>query len=69
MEKISKEALQVTKEIMVKFIETGRVSPTNFAEIFPSVHQVVLATITRPAASAPPVADADEAEDRQGGRP
>ena len=49
MEKISKEALQVTKEIVVKFIETGRVSPTNFAEVFPSVHQVVLSTITRPA--------------------
>lgn len=51
MEKSSKEALQVTKEIVVKFIETGRVSPTNFAEVFPSVHQVVLTTITRPAVS------------------
>ena len=48
MEKITKEALQVTKEIVVKFIETGRVSPTNFSEVFPSIHQVVLTTITRP---------------------
>ncbi len=48
MEKDAKEALQVTKEITVKFIETGRVSPTNFNEIFPSVYATVLETITRP---------------------
>jgi len=48
MEKNAKEALQVTKEIVVKFIETGRISPANFAEIFPGVYQVVLQTITRP---------------------
>ena len=48
MEKNAKEALQVTKEIVVKFIETGRVSPGNFAEVFPGVYQVVLQTITRP---------------------
>ena len=50
MEKDAKEALQVTKEIVVKFIETSRVSPGNFADIFPAVYQVVLETITRPAA-------------------
>jgi len=48
MEKDAKEALQVTKEIVVKFIETGRISPANFAEVFPGVYQVVLQTITRP---------------------
>lgn len=48
MEKYAKEALQVTKEITVKFIETGRASPTNFAEIFPAVYRVVLETITKP---------------------
>lgn len=47
MEKDAKEALQVTKEIVVKFIETSRVSPANFADIFPAVYQVVLETITR----------------------
>ncbi|MDR2489269.1 MAG: hypothetical protein LBD42_07245 [Desulfovibrio sp.] len=45
MEKDAKEALQVTKEIIVKFIETSRVSPGNFAEIFPAVYQVVVASI------------------------
>ncbi|MDL2207281.1 hypothetical protein LJB82_00990 [Desulfovibrio sp. OttesenSCG-928-M16] len=54
MEKFAKEALQVTKEIMVKFIESGRVSPANFAEIFPVVHQVVLETITKPNVLAAP---------------
>lgn len=48
MEKDAKEALQVTKEIVVKFIESGRISPANFAEIFPGVYQVVLQTITHP---------------------
>ena len=47
MDKDAKEALQVTKEIVVKFIETSRVSHTNFAEIFPGVYKVVLETITR----------------------
>jgi hypothetical protein len=45
MEKLQKEALQVSKEIVVKFIETGRVSPANFAEVFPSVHKVVRETV------------------------
>ena len=48
MEKDAKEALQVAKEIMVKFIELRKVSPDNFNEIFPSVFGVVLETITKP---------------------
>ncbi len=45
MDKLRKEALQITKEIVVKFIETGRVSPANVAEVFPLVYEVVLASI------------------------
>jgi hypothetical protein len=45
VDKLQKEALQVTKEIVVKFIETGRVSPQNITEIFPAVYDVILATI------------------------
>lgn len=69
MEKDAKEALQVTKEIVVKFIETSRVSPTNFAEIFPSVYQVVLETITAPPLSsrAGRTADANAPEGAQTG--
>lgn len=54
MDKLQKEALQVAKEIVVKFIETGRVSPQNITEIFPAVYDVILGTIagSAPAASA-----------------
>ena len=39
------EALQVAKELTAKFIETRTVSPSNFAEVFPSVYRVVCAAI------------------------
>ena len=45
MDKLHKETLQVTKEIVIKFIESGRVSPSNFEEIFPSVYSVVRSTL------------------------
>jgi hypothetical protein len=45
MEKLHKEALQTSKEILVKFIESGRVSPATFGEVFPSVYKVVCETI------------------------
>ena len=44
MHKEKKEAIQVTKEIMVKFIEMGKVSPTSFPQVFPAVYEVVLQT-------------------------
>ena len=44
MGKENKEALQVTKEI-VKFIETQRISPSNFAEHFPAIYKIVLDTL------------------------
>ena len=53
MDKEAKEALQVTKEIMVKFIETNRASPINFSELFPSVYRTVLETITDSSAVRP----------------
>lgn len=45
MEKLQKEALQVSKEILVKFIEAGRVSPATFGEVFPAVFKVVCDTL------------------------
>ncbi len=45
MDKDSKEALQVAKELTAKFIETRTVSPGNFAGNFPVVFRVVAATI------------------------
>lgn len=39
----SREAmiLKAAKEIVVKFIEVGRVSPTNFADSFKNIYQTV----------------------------
>ncbi len=45
MDKESREALQVAKELTCKFIETRTVSPGNFAEIFPVIYRVVSQTI------------------------
>ena len=37
--------LKVTKEIVVKFIEVGRLSPANFSETFREVHATVRDTV------------------------
>ena len=42
MEKLEREIMQVSKEIAVKFIESQRLSPSNFEEIFPSIYRVVM---------------------------
>ena len=44
MDKLEREVMQVSKEIAVKFIESQRISPSNFEEIFPSIYRVVLET-------------------------
>ena len=39
---VSDEAiLKVTKEVVVKFIEVGRLSPANFDETFQSIYKAV----------------------------
>lgn len=43
---MKKHALQVAKEITVKFIEIGRISPSNFPEFFSSIYNEVLTTIS-----------------------
>ncbi|WP_456325733.1 hypothetical protein [Desulfonauticus submarinus] len=47
MNKLQQQALQVAKEIVVKFIEVGRISPTNFQENFAKIYNHVLETITK----------------------
>lgn len=49
VDKERKEALQVTKELVAKFIETRTVSPSNFGELFPTVYNVVINTLRLPA--------------------
>lgn len=41
MSSIDEQILRATKEIVVKFIETGRVSPTSFHETFTNIYQTV----------------------------
>ncbi|WP_457570952.1 hypothetical protein [Desulfovulcanus sp.] len=48
MDQLQKQALQVTKEIIVKFIEIGRISPNNFPEFFSLIYEEVLKNISRP---------------------
>jgi uncharacterized phage infection (PIP) family protein YhgE len=45
LDKVQKEALQVAKEMLAKFIETRTVSPNTFAEVFPSVYKVIYNTL------------------------
>jgi hypothetical protein len=45
VDKTTLQALQITKEIVVKFVETGRISPGNFAEHFGPIYREVLRTI------------------------
>jgi hypothetical protein len=56
MASIDEQILKASKEIVVKFIETGRVSPTGFPEVFKIVYETVEQTVkgTGPAVPAEP---------------
>ena len=41
MASIDEQILRATKEIVVKFIENGRISPTGFQETFESIYHTV----------------------------
>ncbi len=43
------QILRATKEIVVKFIETGRVSPTGFPEAFKAIYRAVDQTVKQTA--------------------
>ena len=45
MDKESKELRQITKEIVVKFIEMGKITPTSFPQLFPVVYSVIVNTL------------------------
>lgn len=47
MEKLEKQALQVAKEVVIKFIEVGRISPANFGETFQTIYQDVLRAVSQ----------------------
>jgi hypothetical protein len=46
MDSLEKQTLQVAKEIVVKFIEVGRISPANFAEHFGEIYGEILKTVS-----------------------
>jgi len=56
MDSLEKQALQVAKEIVVKFIEVGRISPANFAEHFSEIYGEVLSTVSSGGAGRPEAA-------------
>ena len=43
------QILRATKEIVVKFIETGRISPTGFPEVFKATYRAVEETVKQSA--------------------
>ncbi len=45
------QILRATKEIVVKFVETGRISPTGFPEAFKAIYRAVDETVKQSADS------------------
>ena len=45
MASIDEQILRTAKEIVVKFIETGRVSPTGFRDAFENIYRSVAETV------------------------
>jgi len=54
MANIDEQILRATKEIVVKFIENGRISPSGFHETFESIYHTVEKT-AKASVIAPPV--------------
>ena len=40
--------LKMTKEIVIKFIEVGKVTPDSFEEVFEAIHRTVASAISGP---------------------
>ncbi|MGD8701977.1 MAG: conjugal transfer protein TraB [Desulfosarcina sp.] len=53
------QILRASKEIMVKFIETGRVSPTGFPEAFKNIYRTVNETVKQSTDEQQPVSPVD----------
>ena len=48
MASIDEQILRAAKEIVVKFIEVGRVSPTGFNETFKNIYDTIQKTVKDP---------------------
>jgi hypothetical protein len=58
MSAMDEQILRAAKEIVVKFIETGRVSPSGFSEMFRSVYFTILDSVKNPPKPSEPKSDA-----------
>ena len=54
MASMDEQILRATKEIVVKFIEGGRITPTGFPKTFESIYQTVEDTVKGKLTSAAP---------------
>jgi hypothetical protein len=57
MATLQEQILRASKEIIVKFIETGRVSPNSFDETFRSIHATVKEAVYQDSNNKPMVPD------------
>jgi hypothetical protein len=60
MASMDEHILRTAKEIAVKFIETGRISPTGFADAFRDIYQVVEQTVKGTAPEPDPEAQTEK---------
>jgi len=56
------QILRASKEIVVKFIETGRISPTGFPDAFRSIYRTVDETVKQSTPEKPSGEDDGEAD-------
>ena len=59
MASVNEQVLRTAKEIIVKFIECGRISPAGFHDAFRSVYQTIEQTVKESGKTAEP-SDEDE---------
>jgi len=64
MANIDEQILRTTKEIVVKFIEAGRISPNGFHEMFQNIYQTVEKT-TKDAIKASQAEDKPDADKKE----
>lgn len=53
MSSIEEQILRTSKEVVVKFIETGRISPTTFSDNFVEIYETINKVVTQHAPKTP----------------
>ncbi len=64
MASMDEQILKAAKEIVVKFIETGRLSPSAFPEVFQNVYHTVATTVAAPSPPEPEKPDPPKGKKR-----